>query len=52
MALKIGQDSRDVTSAFDGWSGSDFDVNRHLGGDDICQGGLAETRRAVKQYVV
>ena len=49
---EIGQQRRQVPGLFDGGAGGDADVHPHLGGDDACQRGLAQARRAMEQHMV
>ena len=43
---------RQIAGLFNSRPGSNADVYAHLSGDDTRQGGLAQTRRAVKQHMV
>ncbi len=52
MTAEIGQNSRQVTGAFDSRSRGNLDVYAHLGGHDVGQGGLAQSGRSVKQQMV
>ena len=52
LAAEVGQDGRQVAGALDGRAGGGLDVDAHLGGDDVGQGGLAQAGRPVEQDVV
>ena len=49
---QIGEQGGQIAGLFNGRTGGDADVDPHLVGDDVGQGGLAQTRRAVEQHVV
>jgi hypothetical protein len=52
VTAQVGQNSREVARAFDGWTGCCFDVYACLGGDNMGEAGLAESGRSVKKDVV
>ena len=49
---KIGQDSSQITGAFDSRSGCDADAYTQFPGNDVCQGCFAETGWTVEQNMV
>ena len=49
---QVGQDGGQVPGALDGRSGRDLDVDAHLIGNHVGQGGLAEAGRTVKQDMI
>src|SRR6266404_2594928 len=49
---KIRQQRCKVAGFFDNRSGSGLNVTAHLVGDDVSQGGLAESGRTVEQHVI
>jgi len=49
---QVCQDCGKIAWALDDRPRRDFDADAHLGGDDIGQGGFAQTRRAVQEDVV
>ena len=50
--VEVCQQRRQIAGLFNGRAGGDTDVDPHLLSDDACQGGLAQSRRAVEQNVV
>ncbi len=52
LITQVGQDSRQVAAPFDSGTGSNLDIDPHLGGDDVSQGSLAQARWAIEQDVV
>ena len=49
---QVGQDGGQVAGALDDRTGGGLDVDPHLAGHDIGQGGLAQAGRAVEQDMV
>jgi hypothetical protein len=49
---QIGQDSGQITGFFDGRAGSGLQVAAHFYGQDVAEGCLAQTGRAVEQHVI
>ena len=49
---KVGQQRGQVSRFFNGRAGGNADIDPHLIGNNIAQGGLAQSRRAVEQNVV
>ena len=52
VRFEIGQDRGQVAGAFQHRAGSLAQVDAHLGGDDVGQRGLAQSRRAEQQHMV
>ena len=52
LAAQIGKNSGKVAGAFDGGARCCLDINADLSGNNMGQAGLAETGRAVEQYMV
>jgi len=50
--LEAGEDGGQITRFFDHRPRGAFDADAHLAGDDVGQGGLAQSRRAMEQHVV
>ena len=50
--VQVGEQRGKIPGLFDGRAGGDADVYPHLVGDDPCQGGFAQTGRAVEQGVI
>ena len=49
---QIGEQGRQIAGLFDGRAGGDADVDPHLVGNDVGEGGLTQAGRAVEQHVV
>ena len=50
--LKVGQQTREVCSLLNGWATRAFEISTHCFGENVRNGGLAQTRRAGKQDVI
>ena len=50
--LQVGQDGGEVAGALDHRAGGGAEADPELARDDLCQGGLAEARRAMQQHMV
>ena len=49
---QIGKQGRQIAGLFDGRAGGDADVDPHLVGNDVGEGGLTQAGRAVEQHMV
>ena len=52
VLLELGEGCDHVAGPLDGGAGSGLDADAELGGDDVCESGLAEAGRAVEEDVV
>ena len=52
VLAELGEDGDHVAGALDGGAGGGLDADAHLGCEDVGEGGLAESGRAVEQGVV
>ena len=52
VLLELGEGSDHVAGPLDGGAGGGLDADAELGGDDVGEGGLAESGRAVEEDVV
>ena len=52
VLLQIGEQGRQIPRLLNGGAGGNTDIHPHLVGDDAGQGGFAQPRGAVKQYVI
>jgi hypothetical protein len=52
VGLEVGEQRGQVAGALQHRAGGLAQVDAHLGGDDVGQGGLAQARRAEQQHVV
>ena len=49
---QVSQNGRQVTGSLDRRAGRSLDIHTHLVGQDVRQGGLAQSRRAVKKHML
>ena len=49
---QVGQDGSQVAGTLDGRAGGDLDVDAHLIGHHMRQGGLAQPGRPIKEHMV